>query len=158
MYTVTADTPAGQTYGFSVLLGLGLASGMAPYSMVPYMVQADRIPEAIQFLNNAQGQSQMLGLLIASAIFQSEALAGVRGVLESEGYSDAQIRDAVAGAHSQTFQELSEGLKTSCIDVIVSVIQYEWLLVVVAGAVTTICGALMPVMRVETPRRQQQKN
>lgn len=157
MYTVEADTPAGHTYGFSVLLGLGLATIMAPYSMVPYMVKPDRIPEAIQFLNNAQGQSQMMGLVIASAIFQSKALIGVRGVLEGDSYTDTQIRDAVGGAHSETFQQLSEELRNRCIDVIVRVIQDEWLLVVVGGAVTAICGAMMPVMRVETPRRREAK-
>jgi hypothetical protein len=147
MHTMEASTSASHAYGFSVLLGLGIATTMAPYSIVPYMVKPDRISEAIQFLNNAQGQSQMLGLLIASAIFQSQALSGVRGVLEPEGYSDSQIRDAVAGSHSEVLREMEEGLRRRCLDAIVTVIQHVWILVITSGVIGTICGLLMPKKR-----------
>lgn len=147
MFTMGVTTPASHAYGFSVLLGLGLAATMAPYSIVPYMVKPDRISEAIQFLNNAQGQSQMLGLLIASAIFQSEALKGVSGVLSGEGYSDGEIRQAVAGSHSEVLQEMNEQLRRRVLDAIVKTIQHEWILVITAGVLLTICGALMPKKR-----------
>lgn len=147
MYTIEADTPTSHTYGFSVLLGIGLTVTQAPYALAPHMVKPDRISEVIQFLNNAQGQSQMLGLLIASAVFQSEALEGMKKALSGEGYSEEEIQGAIAGSHSEILQEMEPEMRARALDVIVHTIQHEWVMVITAGAVLTICALFVTKKR-----------
>jgi hypothetical protein len=55
-------------------------------------------------------------------------------VLEGTDFSDAEIQTAVAGVKSAILERLSPDLRALCIDVIVKSIGYEWILVVVAGA------------------------
>lgn len=143
MHTVKATTPDAHIYGFSVLVALGVTVCQAGYDVGTRLVATDKISEAIQFMNISQGQSQLLGLVIASAIFQSEAFKGMKSVLGGMGYSDAEIQGAIAGSRSHLIQELSPELKGKCLDVIVNTIGKEWVLVVVAGALQTVCALFM---------------
>lgn len=147
MYTIQSDTPPSHTYGFSVLLGLGLTIAQAPYSLAPQMVRPERISEVIQFLNNAQVQSQMLGLLIASAIFQSEAFKGMKNVLAQENISDTEIRSTITGSNSEVLGGLSPELARRALDVLVDTIRLEWIMVITAGAMLTVCSFFMTKQR-----------
>ncbi|KAM5362362.1 hypothetical protein ACJZ2D_012567 [Fusarium nematophilum] len=95
MYTITADSPASYTYGFSALLGFSLTVSQASYAVAARIVRPDRLAESIQFLNISQGGSQMLGLAIASAIFQSRAFDGMSKVLEDKGFTTEEIWAAI---------------------------------------------------------------
>lgn len=143
MYTIGVDTPASHTYGFSVLLGFGLTVSQAGYAIVPGLVKPDRISEAIQFMNIAQGQSQLLGLAIASAIFQNEAFSGAQDVLGGEGYSKEQIQAAIAGSSSDVFRSVSAELRAKLLRVVVGAIQAEYIMVITAGAVITVCALFL---------------
>ncbi|CAM1511792.1 Fc.00g093050.m01.CDS01 [Cosmosporella sp. VM-42] len=140
MYTIKVDSPASYTYGFSVLLGLGLTTSQAGYSVASHLVKSERVPEVIQFLNISQGQSQMLGLCIASAIFQSKAFDGMKAVLDGHGFSTDEILAAIAGSRSKVFESISPELRRRCLDVLVSTISDIWIMVIAAGALMTICS------------------
>ncbi|KAK9312634.1 major facilitator superfamily domain-containing protein [Lipomyces starkeyi] len=123
MYTMKTTSPAAHVYGFSVLLGLGLTVSQAGYDVTTRLVKADKISEAIQFMNISQGQSQLLGLVIASAIFQSEAFRGMKDLLGGMGFSDSEIQGAIAGSRSQLLETISPELRAKCLDIIVHVIE-----------------------------------
>lgn len=147
MYTIEADSPASYTYGFSVLLGFGLTVSQAGYAVGSSIVKGDQMANVIQFLNISQGQSQMLGLVIASAVFQNEALAGMKRALNGQGFSDAQIRGAMAGSQSDVLESVNPDLRRQCLDVLVHTIQKEWVLVIAAGALLTVCSCFLTKKR-----------
>ena len=143
MYTVRADTPVAKIYGYAVLLGLGMTTTQAGYAVGPLLVEPDWVAEVIQFLNISQGQSQLIGLTIASAIFQSTTFSGLKTVLAGTGYPDGEIQAAIAGAKSTVLQTITSELRARCIDVIVRSIDDAWALVIAAGALYTICSCFL---------------
>lgn len=147
MYTIKVDSPASYTYGFSVLLGFGLTSSQAGYYVATSLVEPERVPEVIQFLNISQGQSQMLGLAIASAIFQSEAFKGLQSVLKGEDFSVEEIRAALAGSSSKVLETVSSELRHGCLVVLVDTISKIWIMVLVAGALLTVCSCFLSKKR-----------
>ncbi|KAL8885716.1 MAG: hypothetical protein Q9215_006470 [Flavoplaca cf. flavocitrina] len=143
MYTVHAGTAPANIYGYEILLGLGMATTQAGYAVGPLLVKADRVPEVIQFLNISQGSSQLIGLTIASALFQSMTYSGLKGVLDGTGYSNEEIQAAIAGARSTVLETASPELRARCIDVIVHSIDNAWILVITAGALFTTCACFL---------------
>ncbi|KAK4234291.1 MFS general substrate transporter [Achaetomium macrosporum] len=125
MYTVRQDTPLSNIQGHSVLLGLGMMTLL------------------IQFLNISQGSSQLVRLAIASAVFQTHALDGLKSILGRLGYSGQQIQAAVAGVRSHVLQDVSPEVRTQCLDVIVRTISRCWVLVIAAGALYTLCSLFL---------------
>ncbi|KAL8794639.1 MAG: hypothetical protein Q9195_002835 [Heterodermia aff. obscurata] len=143
MYTVRAETSAAHMYGYTVILGIGMATAQAGYAVAPVLVKRDRLPEAIQFLNISQGQSQLIGLAIGSAIFQSRTYSGLKRVLAGSDYSDSEIQAAIAGAKSTVLETATPKLREQCIDVIVHSIDSVWVLVIAAGVMYTLCSCFL---------------
>ena len=143
MYTVHADTPPTHIYGYAILLGIGMSTTQAGYVVGPLLVRSDRISEVIQFLNISQGQSQLIGLTIASAIFQSTTYSGLNTVLDGAGYSNHEIQAAIAGAKSTVLETATPELRAYSINVIVHSISDTWVLVITAGALYTICSCFL---------------
>ncbi|KAK7737327.1 hypothetical protein SLS53_006630 [Cytospora paraplurivora] len=81
MNTIKIDTPVANLYGYIVLLGLGMATSQAGYAVGTHLVPKERAAELLQFLNISQGQSQLIGLVIASAVFQTQAFDGLKAIL-----------------------------------------------------------------------------
>ncbi|KPM45413.1 hypothetical protein AK830_g1233 [Neonectria ditissima] len=143
MYTIKVDSPASYTYGFSALIGFGLTVSQAGYAVAGRLVEPDRMADVIQFLNISQGQSQMLGLAIASAIFQSKAFDGMKEVLDGQGFSTKEIRAAIAGSQSKVLESISPELREQCLDVLVKTIADIWIMVIVAGGLLTVCAGFL---------------
>ena len=143
MYTVRAKTAPAHIYGYAILLGLGMATTQAGYAVGPLLVKPDRVPEVIQFMNISQGQSQLIGLTIASAIFQSITYSGLKTVLADTGYANREIQAAIAGARSTVLETATPELRARCIDVIVHSMDNAWVLVIAAGALFTVCSCFL---------------
>lgn len=140
MYTIEYNTPVSHIYGFTILLGLGMTTTQAGYAIGPLLVKPERVAEVIQYMNISQGSSQLIGLTIASGIFQSLGFTRLKGVLADTDYSDSQIQAAVAGARSQLLQTVSPELRQQCVDAIVKTIDDIWIMVIAAGAMWTVCS------------------
>lgn len=147
MHTIRIDTPVANLYGYIVLLGLGMATSQAGYAVGTHLAPEGRAAELIQFLNISQGQSQLVGLVIASAVFQTRAFGGLKAVLGGT-YSDADIRAAVAGAKSAILEEVDAETRARCLEVIVDSIGKCWVLVIAAGATYTVCSVCLSRKRV----------
>jgi len=143
MHAVGADTLTANIYGYTILLGLGMTTTQAGYAIGPLLAKEDRVAEVIQFLNISQGQSQLIGLTIASSIFQNTTTSGLTKVLDGSGYSNSEIQAAIAGARSTVLQTTSPELREQCIEVIVRGINDVWVLVIAAGALYTICSCFL---------------
>ena len=143
MYTVKADTSPAAIYGYSIIVGLGMTTTQAGYAVGPLLVKPDRVAEVIQFLNISQGQSQLIGLVIASLVFQTTTFSGLNTVLADSGYSDSEVRAAIAGARSTVLRTASPELRERCVSVIVQAIAYSWILVIAAGSLWIICACFL---------------
>ncbi|KAK4186657.1 major facilitator superfamily domain-containing protein [Podospora australis] len=140
MYTVHRGTSTAAINGYTVLLGMGMATSQAGYAVGNLLVKPDRVAEMIQFLNISQGQSQLIALAIASAIFQTQTFSGLKEILAGEGYADEEIRAAIAGARSAVLENASPEVRERCVDVIVESISKIWILVIAAGVLYSICS------------------
>jgi hypothetical protein len=143
MHTIKVDSSPANVYGFSVLIALGLTTSQASYSVAAQLVPASRGAEVIQFYNIAQGQSLLIGLVVASAVFQSTAFDGMKSVLAGIGLSNSEIQSAIAGTSSSVLEQLSPDLRAKALNVIVTSIGKEWILVIAAGIMQTICSAFL---------------
>lgn len=143
MYTVKYDTPAANIYGYAILLGLGMTTTQAGYAVGPFYVKPDRVAELIQYMNISQGSSQLIGLALASCIFQSLGFQRLKQVLAQTDYSDAQIQAAIAGARSELLQTVTPELRAKCVDAIVKTIGDVWIMVIAAGALWTVCSLFL---------------
>ncbi|CRG92308.1 Putative HC-toxin efflux carrier TOXA [Talaromyces islandicus] len=115
MYAILdIDTPKAQLYGISAVLGFGFSTSMSAYALAPHMVSDDQVPFVIQLLTISQGQGQLIGLAIASAIFQNKSLAGLNAILNGHGFSEEQISAAISGAKSVVLQSVDSQTLTKC--------------------------------------------
>lgn len=154
MYTVRRDTSAANIYGYTVLLGLGMTTSQAGYAVGNMLVKPNRAAEMIQFLNISQGQSQVIALAVASAIFQTKTFAGLQKALAGYGFSDSEIRAAIAGAKSQVLQSVTQEVRDRCVDVIVETISSIWIMVMAAGALYTVSSLFLTRSRHISPQQE----
>ena len=143
MYTVQAGTAPANIYGYAILLGLGMTTTQAGYAVGPLLVKPDRVAELIQFLNISQGSSQLIGLTLASSIFQSLTFPRLKTVLAGTDYPDSEIQAALAGARSTVLETATPELRARSIDAIVQSIKSDWVLCIAAGALYTICSIFL---------------
>ncbi len=147
MYMVTRDTPVANIYGYTVLLGLGMMTSQAGYAVGNRIVRQSRAAELIQYLNMSQWSSQLIGLALASAIFQSQVYEGVKVILSPLGYTDQDIQLAVAGTRSNLLWTVTPDVRDQCLHIIVRSISRCWVLVMVAGALQTLCSLFLTKSR-----------
>jgi hypothetical protein len=151
MYTVKTHTSNASIAGYTVLLGLGMTCSQAPYAVGHVLVPRHRASELIQYINISQGSSQLIGLAIASAIFQGLAFEGMEKVL-GPGYTDTEIRGAIAGARSKILEQATPQIRAQAVDVIVDAISKIWALVISAGVLWTVCSLFLHRARFLTPK------
>ncbi|KAI5860473.1 MFS general substrate transporter [Durotheca rogersii] len=142
MFTVTQGTSDSNIIGYTVLLGLGMTTSQAPYAVGNLLVEPATAADLIQFINISQGSSQLIGLAISSAVFQSEAFRGLQAAL-GPGYSSADIQTAVAGSRSAVLMAAAPDVREAAIAAIVAAIDKVWVLVIVGGALHTVCAVFL---------------
>ncbi|KAI1158479.1 MFS general substrate transporter [Nemania serpens] len=142
MYTVTKETANANLIGYTILLGIGMTTSQAAYAIGNQLVDPSRAAELIQYINVAQGSSQLIGLAIASVVFQTQSYDGVRRTL-GPNYTDDDIQAAIGGARSDILSHVAPETRDAIIDVIVDAINKVWILVIVAGALHTICSVFL---------------
>lgn len=149
MYTVDINTSMSNVYGYSVLLGAG--TGLifqAGYTVggVKTMMRTGSgldVQRVISMLNLSQLGFQMGSLLIGGQIFQEVAMKNLTHVLQGQGFSQTEIRSAVAGTASTIFDSLSPSMKTAAISAIITAISRVYIISIAASAITIICAAFM---------------
>ncbi|KAI1410620.1 MFS general substrate transporter [Hypoxylon sp. FL1857] len=152
MYTVNSSTSDSNIVGYTILLGIGMTTSQAAYSIGHLLVEPDRAADVIQYINISQGSSQLIGLAIASAVFQSEAFSGIRSILSPEQYSDADIQAAIAGTNSEVLTNAPPEIRDAAIAVIVRAIDKVWILAIVAGVLHTLCSVCLTRERFVKPK------
>jgi MFS family permease len=137
-------TPAANIYGFSVIAAVGTGVTLQiGYAVATLKVGAKDEGDAISLQNVAQIGGSVLALVIAGQVFQSAAMQNLTSVLAGQGFSEADIQGAVAGAQSVVFGKLTGELRDAAVRAITSAMQKSFILVIVSGATVTVAGAAM---------------
>ncbi|KAL1622694.1 hypothetical protein SLS54_004712 [Diplodia seriata] len=138
----SSSTSTGTIYGLTVLVAVG--SGL---SMVTgYTVATLTLPTpadagaGLALQNVAQIGGQVVALAVAGQIYQSTAVRNLAVVLAGKGFSDADVRGAVAGARSAVFADLDGALRERAVVAVARAMQMTFVLVPVAGAVMLVAA------------------
>ncbi|KAI0138719.1 MFS general substrate transporter [Hypoxylon sp. NC0597] len=155
MSTVNLNTSDSNIIGYTILLGIGMTTSQAAYAVGHLLVEPARAADLIQYINISQGSSQLIGLAVASAVFQSEAFRGIRQILSPDLYSDADIQSAIAGTHSEVLTNAPPEIRDAVIVVIVRAIDKVWILAIAAGALHTVCAVFLTRERFVQPKGRE---
>jgi MFS family permease len=138
------ETSTSAIYGISVVLAIGTGLTMQiGYAVATLKVSPEDVTNSLSVQNVCQIGGTTICLIMAVLIFESAAVRNVDGVLAGQGFSEDQIRAAVAGTRSVIFEKLSGELKTQVIAGITKAIQTSFILVIVAGAMIVVSGVAM---------------
>lgn len=97
----------------------------------------------LKMQNISQIGGQVISLGIADQIYQSTALNQLSVALAGQGYSEAELRSAVAGAQSTVFEELDGELLEEAIEAIAAAMRLTFVMIPIAGAVLLIAALCM---------------
>lgn len=138
------DAKIPNIYGFTVIIAVGAGITLQiSYAVASLKVGQEDEGDAISLQNVAQIGGTVIALVIAGQVFQSGAVRNLREVLAGQGFSDADIQAAVAGAQSVVFEKVTGELRDAAIRAITSAMKKSFILVIVAGAAVTVSGAAM---------------
>ncbi|KAI1824701.1 major facilitator superfamily domain-containing protein [Xylaria intraflava] len=143
LYTSTTTIPIANIYGYSILVGIGMISYQAAYSVAPIKVRPDEVADVIQFMNVAQNGSVLIALAASNAIFQNVAFNRLVQILTPAGYSTEDVTAAIAGARSVVLQTASPEVREAALEVLVQAIDYAFTLIIASGAVMVLCAIFM---------------
>ena len=144
MHTVKSSTSAGDVYGYSIPVAIGAGGSLQlGYSIAQAILPVSKHPAAIRFINMSQLGGTTIALTIAGRIFQTYAFKNVKHALAGHGFTDGQVRAAVAGASGTLFDSLTPEVRENVLKGIVNAISKVYILVIVGGAVTLVCSLLM---------------
>ncbi|EGD97384.1 hypothetical protein TESG_04795 [Trichophyton tonsurans CBS 112818] len=145
MYTVDAQTPTANIYGYSVLLAIGAgAIAQAAYSVAAAKVKGVEVNQAVTFINLAQLGATVLCLAISGTIFQNLALRNLETALAQYGdYSREQLISAIAGAKSDILIHGTPEVKEAAINAIVSAMKNVYVSLIGAGGVVLVTSLFL---------------
>ncbi|KAK6832902.1 hypothetical protein PG987_007596 [Apiospora arundinis] len=138
------STPVANLYGFSVIMGAGCGLTMQlGYAVASLKAKPEDAVNAITLQNVSQIGSQVLCLVVAGRVYQSTAVSNLTPVLAGQGLGLQEIQNAAAGAQSTIFKEIDGPLRAAALDAVTGAMQTTFVLVLVAGALDTLCALAM---------------
>jgi hypothetical protein len=104
--TLKTETPAGNIYGYEVLLGIGSGAFVqAGYAVLFSILEPSDMAFGTSFMMLAQLCGITFGLAISSAIFVNDTFSSIRTILPK--LSDQNIQSAIEGAAGELFDSLN---------------------------------------------------
>lgn len=136
MVYLDPSSTTGTIYGLSVLVAVGSGLSMVTgYTVATLTTKPGDAGAALSMQNVSQIGGQVIALAVSGQIYQSTAIRNLSLALAGNGFTDQQIKGAVAGARSALFQELEGELRDKALVAITGAMQMTFVLVPVAGAV-----------------------
>ena len=149
MHTIDVTTSTSAIYGYEVLMAIGIGLTMqVAYSVSVVKVKQHDVQNAIGFINVAQIGTMAIALSIAASIFQNRGLINLKEALQGYGFSEMELRSALAGAQSAVLMGGNEVVKAKAPAAVVKTMDSIWIMSIVAGAVCFVTGLLMRWERV----------
>ncbi|KAL3475530.1 major facilitator superfamily domain-containing protein [Aspergillus californicus] len=132
--------------GLEALIGIGLGCsfqhGVGISNVILAKSPQARVDSAILF-NMSQMGAIVIALSVAGSIFQNVGFELLSGALAGEGFSDEELREALAGVSSVVWASRDAGVIERGVEAVSTVIAREFYLVVAGGAICLVCAAGM---------------
>ncbi|KAL2840419.1 major facilitator superfamily domain-containing protein [Aspergillus pseudoustus] len=157
--TLSPTVPESQVMGLEALIGIGLGCSFqhgVGISNVINKSPQDRVDSAILF-NMAQMGGIAIVLAVAGSIFQNVGYSLLADALRGGGYTEEDIRQALAGVSSVVWQSRDPEVLASGVEAVAKVIAREFYLVVGGGAVCLVCAALMKREKLDYGRKKKEE-
>lgn len=158
MYTVHINTAPAKVYGYSILLAIGSGlSSQAGYAIAGIKITSKGWPaidvqRSISSQNFWQISSSLLALLVSGQIFQSLAVRNLAFALSGHGFSDAEIRGAVAGLQSSLLKNLDPHLAAKAVSAVTEAMRPVYILNIMYGSICLLSTLLMKKERLFAKR------
>lgn len=152
--TLSSSISESQVLGLEALIGIGLGCSFQHGVGISNVINKnprDRIDSAIIF-NMAQMGGIAIALAVAGSIYQNVGYTLLTEAIGNKGYSEKDLREALAGISSAVWQSNNPDVLARGIDVVAMVIGREFYLLVASGAVCLICGLVMKWERLDYSR------
>ncbi|KAE8376659.1 major facilitator superfamily domain-containing protein [Aspergillus bertholletiae] len=144
LFRISAATPLRNMYGFEILVGTGCGlTFQAAYSIALSKSPADKATSVLSFINVAQLGGGALSLAIAGAVFQNVGFNTLQSALGGRGYTDTEIREALAGGYSSILSDGSPEVRAIASDAIGSTIAKVFGISLGGAAAVLVAGLLM---------------
>ncbi|KAL4787630.1 major facilitator superfamily domain-containing protein [Aspergillus varians] len=142
--TLSPSTSSARVYGYTIPMAIGTGLTMQlGYAVASIKVPASDVFSAINLQNIAQIGATVICLVIASQVFQSTAVRNLDAVLDGQGFSETEIRNAVSGAQSALFRSLDGGVREEAVAAITGGVQRAFVIPLVAGVVGSVGSLFM---------------
>ncbi|KAL5340240.1 major facilitator superfamily domain-containing protein [Aspergillus crustosus] len=138
-------TSESRIMGLEALIGIGLGCSFqhgVGISNVINKSPQDRVDSAILF-NMAQMGAVAIVLAIAGSIFQNVGFSFLTDALGDRGYSEDELRQALAGVSSVVWQSRDPEVLARGVEAVSRVIAREFYLAVAGGAICLVCAGVM---------------
>ncbi|CAI7647005.1 unnamed protein product [Penicillium glandicola] len=152
--TLSPSVSESQVLGLEALIGVGLGCSFQHGVGVSNVINKnprDRVDSAVMF-NMAQMGGIAIALAVAGSIFQNVGYNLLVDAIGDNGYSEKDLREALAGASSAVWQSGNPEVLSRGIDAVATVIGREFYLVVAGGAICLVCGLVMRWERLDYGR------
>jgi hypothetical protein len=84
-----------------------------------------------------------IALSIAASIFQNRGLINLKEALDRYGFSEQELRGALAGVQSAVLMGGDQVVRAKAVAAIVKTMDSIWIMSIVAGALSFVAGLLM---------------
>ena len=141
--TITVSTSPSAIYGYSVLCGLG--SGLyvqASFAVAQAKVKSPgAIPLTVAFLGCGQITGITLALTVSNAIYLNGATNRIAQVLPA--VQRATVQQAITGVNGMFLNTIDPASRGRVLEAIVDTINHVYIMVIIAGVVSTLLSFLM---------------
>jgi MFS family permease len=142
MYTVDDMTSVSRVYGYTILIGFGDGLfAQASFSVAQAIVDPKMVASAVGFITCAQISGVTIALAITNSVFLNKSQTSIQAILPN--VPTEEIQQAISGAGSQFFQDLSGPVKEQVLAAIVSAMSNAYILVITAGALVAVLSLVM---------------
>jgi hypothetical protein len=142
MYTVDDMTSVARVYGYTILIGFGDGLfAQASFSVAQAIVDPKMVASAVGFITCAQISGVTIALAITNSVFLNTSQTSIQAILPN--VPTEEIQQAISGAGSQFFQDLSGPVKEQVLAAIVSAMSNAYILVITAGALVAVLSLVM---------------
>jgi MFS family permease len=142
MFTVDDMTGVARVYGYTVLIGFGVGLfAQASFSVAQAVVEPEMIASAVGFITCAQISGVTIALAIANSVFLNKSQTTIQALLPD--VPTQEIQQAIAGAGSQFFNNLTGPVREEVLQAIVSAMSKTYILVITAGALVIVLSLFM---------------
>lgn len=144
LVTISPSTPDSQIMGVTALLGAGIGIAFPiGVSVNSYVLPKEFRPDVAMLNSLSLSIPSALTLSVAGCIYQNLSFRDLKDVLEPFGFSEIDIREALAGASSKLSTGSGPQIRSVVAATVTRVIAKEFYISIAAGAIIIVTSAFM---------------